>query len=112
MRIRVGLVSWRALYARRANNAAHGVSRGCAAGTSLSAIEANEELTYVGIENPGPGVSTWTRAGCSNESANERGGNRHPAGPGIPVSGSLTLLSVRCLGFGGAVRFDLEQRSY
>ncbi|OLE12223.1 MAG: hypothetical protein AUG89_08075 [Acidobacteria bacterium 13_1_20CM_4_56_7] len=34
-----------------------------------------EELTYVGIENPGPGVSTWTRAGCSNESANERGEN-------------------------------------
>src|SRR5437588_9815916 len=75
MRIRVGLVSWRALYARRANNAAHGVSHGCAAGTSLSPIEANEELTYVEIENPGPGVSTWTRAGCSNESANERGEN-------------------------------------
>src|SRR4051794_25429839 len=67
MRIRVGLVSWRALYARRRTNAAHGVSRGCAAGTSLSPIEANEELTYVEIENPGPGVSTSTRAGCPNE---------------------------------------------
>jgi len=59
--------------AKGRTNAAHGVSRACAAGTSLSPIEASEELTYVEIENPGPGVSTWTRAGCSNESANERG---------------------------------------
>ena len=71
-----------------------------------------EGLSRTLIENPGPGVSTWTRAGCSNECANQRG--EEPASGWARNTGEQIThppVDAPAMGVGGAVRFDLEQRS-
>jgi hypothetical protein len=60
---------------------------------------------------PGHRVSTGTRAGCSVLRANIRGHSTSRLGQGLPVSGSLTLITGR--GAIGQRGFGLsEQRSY